>query len=213
MIDLKNIKNIILDLGRVILEIHLEKTIIAFKEFGIPQIDDLDIVFARYPFFYHFEIGTIRPEQFISEIRKASGNNIPDHVIADAWNAMIGGFIDGSIDTIMKLKLKYRVFLLSNTNAMHEIVYNNHLKKDHGIANLSELFEKVYYSHTLHMSKPDIKIFEYVLKDSNLVPEETLFVDDLLIHIENAAKLGIQTYQLVPPLQIKDIFFQVTENL
>lgn len=212
MIDLKNIKNIILDLGRVILDIHLERTITAFKEFGIPDINDLDIVFSRYPFFYQFEIGKITPQQFISEIRKATGNNLPDHVIADAWNAMIGGFTSGAIETIIKLKSKFRVFLLSNTNAMHEIVYNNRLKKDYGISNLSELFEKVYYSHTVHLSKPDPEIFEYVLKDSNLVPEETLFVDDILIHTENAAKLGIQTFHLEPPLKISDLFIQVTES-
>lgn len=212
MVNLKNIKNIILDLGRVILDIHLEKTITAFKEFGIPEIHDLDIVFSRYKFFYQFEVGSISPQQFISEIRKTTGNNLPDHIIADAWNAMIGRFINGSIDTIIKLKSKYRMFLLSNTNAMHEEVYNNRLKEDHGIENLSELFEKVYYSHTIHLSKPDPKIFEYVLKDSNLIPEETLFVDDILIHTENASKLGIHTFHLEPPLKISDIFVQVTEG-
>ena len=103
MIDLKNIKNIILDLGKVILDIHLEKTITAFKEFGIPEIDDLDIVFARYQFFYQFEIGKISPEQFLSEIRKTTGNNLPDHIILNAWNAMIGGFSPGAIETIIKL--------------------------------------------------------------------------------------------------------------
>ena len=212
MIDLKNIKNIILDLGKVILDIHLEKTINAFKEFGIPEIDDLDIVFSRYPFFYQLETGTISPEKFLSEIRRVTGNNLPDKTIADAWNAMIGGFTNGAIGTIIKLKPKYRLFLLSNTNAMHEVEYNNRLKIDYGISNLSELFEKVYYSHTVHISKPDHKIFEYVLKDSNLVPEETLFIDDILIHIESAAELGIKTFHLKPPLKFSDLFVQVTGN-
>lgn len=212
MIDLKNIKNIILDLGKVILEIHLEKTINAFKEFGIPEIDDLDIVFSRYPFFYQFEIGKISPQQFLSEVRKVTGNKLPDKTIADAWNAMIGGFFKGSIGTIRKLQSQFRMFLLSNTNAMHEEVYNKRLKEDHGILNLNELFEKVYYSHDIHLSKPDPRIFEYVLKDSDLVPEETLFVDDILIHLESAAKLGIQTFHLKPPLKINDIFVQVTGN-
>jgi len=212
MIDLKNIKNIILDLGKVILEIHLEKTINAFKEFGIPEIDDLDIVFSRYPFFYQFEIGEISPQQFFSEIRKVTRSELPDKTIADAWNAMIGGFFEGSIDTIRKLKPHFRMFLLSNTNAMHEEVYNKRLKEDHGISNLNELFEKVYYSHDIHLSKPDPMIFEHVLEDSGLVPEETLFVDDILIHLESAAKLGIQTFHLKPPLKISDIFVQVTES-
>jgi len=70
MIDLKNIKNIILDLGRVILEINLDNTINTFKEFGFPHLEELDIVFSKFPFFRQFELGLISPEQFISEVRK-----------------------------------------------------------------------------------------------------------------------------------------------
>ena len=104
------------------------------------------------------------------------------------------------------------MFLLSNTNIMHEAVYNNRLKEDYGIPSLSELFEKVYYSHDIHLSKPDTRTFEYVLEDSGLIPAETLFVDDILIHLESAAKLGIQTYHLEPPLKLSDVFISTTED-
>lgn len=206
MIDLKNIKNIILDLGRVILEINLDNTINTFKEFGFPQIDELDIVFSKFPFFRQFELGLISSEQFISEVRKISGKVPSDEVIKEAWNSMIGGYFKGSIPLIQRLGKKYRMFLLSNTNAIHEKEYNNRLKKDHGIENLSELFEKAYYSHDLHLSKPDPEIFKYVLNHHGLVAEETLFVDDILIHIESASKLGIKTFHLESPLKFTDIF-------
>jgi FMN phosphatase YigB (HAD superfamily) len=206
MIDLKNIKNIILDLGKVILEINLDKTIYTFKEFGFPHFDEEDIVFTTYPFFRQFELGLISPEQFISEVRKIKDNVLPSDVIKEAWNAMIGGYFEGSIPLVQRLSKKYRMFLLSNTNAIHEKEYNNRLKKDYGIANLSELFEKAYYSHDLHLSKPDPEIFKYVLNHNGLIPEETLFVDDILIHIESAAKLGIRTFHLEYPLKFTEIF-------
>jgi glucose-1-phosphatase len=206
MINLKNIKNIILDLGKVILEINLDKTIEPFREFGFPHMDEQDIVLSKYPFFNQFELGLISPDQFISEIRKITGNVLPGEVIKEVWNAMIGGYFEGSIPLIQRLGEKYRMFLLSNTNAIHEMKYNNCLKKDHGIENLSELFEKAYYSHDLHLSKPDPEIFKYVLNNNNLVPEETLFIDDILIHIESAAKLGIRTFHLEYPLKLTDIF-------
>jgi len=206
MINLKNIKNIILDLGKVILEINLDKTIEPFREFGFPHMDEQDIVLSKYPFFNQFELGLISPDQFISEIRKITGNVLPGVVIKEVWNAMIGGYFEGSIPLIQRLGEKYRMFLLSNTNAIHEMKYNNRLKKDHGIENLSELFEKAYYSHDLHLSKPDPEIFKYVLNNNNLVPEETLFIDDILIHIESAAKLGIRTFHLEYPLKLTDIF-------
>lgn len=206
MIDSKNIKNIILDLGKVILEINLDSTINAFREFGFPHMDELDIIFSRFPFFRQFELGLISPKQFISEIRKTTGNSVPNEIIEKAWNSMIGGFFEGTIPLIQKLGKKYRMFLLSNTNATHEKEYNDRLKKDHGIENLSLLFEKVYYSHDLHLSKPDPEIFKYVLNQNGLVPEETLFVDDIKVHTDSASKLGIRTFQLEYPLKFTDIF-------
>jgi HAD superfamily hydrolase (TIGR01509 family) len=205
MIDLKNIKNIILDLGRVILKINLDNTIIAFKEFGFPQLDELDIVFSRYPFFMQFELGLISAEQFISDISKTTGNNLSDESILEAWNSMIGEYYEDTIPLIQQLGKKYRMFLLSNTNELHEKEYNNRLKKDYGIANLSVIFEKVYYSHTLHLSKPDPLIFKFVMNENQLVAGETLFIDDILVHIESAAKLGIRTFHLKDPLKLTDV--------
>ena len=205
MIDLINIKNIILDLGRVILKINLDNTIIAFKEFGFPQLDELDIVFSRYPFFMQFELGLISAEQFISDISKTTGNNLSDESILEAWNSMIGEYYEDTIPLIQQLSKKYRMFLLSNTNELHEKEYNNRLKKDYGIANLSVIFEKVYYSHTLHLSKPDPLIFKFVLNENQLVAGETLFIDDILVHIESAAKLGIRTFHLKYPLKLTDV--------
>jgi putative hydrolase of the HAD superfamily len=205
MIDLKNIKNIILDLGRVILKINMDNTIIAFKEFGFPQLDELDIVFSRYPFFMQFELGLISAEQFISDINKTTGNNLSDESILEAWNSMIGEYYEDTIPLIQQLGKKYRMFLLSNTNELHENEYNNRLKKDYGIANLSVIFEKVYYSHTLHLSKPDPLIFKFVMNENQLVAGETLFIDDILVHIESAAKLGIRTFHLKDPLKLTNV--------
>ena len=204
--DLTDIKNIILDLGRVILTIDLENTIDSFKEFGFPQLDELDIVFSRYPFFRQFELGLITQKQFLSGIREASGKKLTDNTIKIAWNSMIGGYIEGTVPLVRRLGRKYRMFLLSNTNSIHEREYNLRLKHDHGIENLSFIFEKVYYSHALHLSKPDPEIFKYVLNDSQLKPGETLYIDDIRVHIESAAKLGIRGIHLDPPLKLTDIF-------
>lgn len=206
MIDLNNIKNIILDLGKVFLKINLDNTINAFKEFGFPQIDEFDIMFSRYPFFRHFELGLISPGQFISEIRKTTNNKISDESILEAWNSMIGEYYEGTIPLIQQLGKKYRMFLLSNTNEIHEKEYNKRLKEDYGIDDLSLIFEKVYYSHTLHLSKPDPVIYKYVLDDNKIAPDETLFIDDILINIESAAKLGIRIFHLDDPLKLTDIF-------
>ena len=206
MIDLTNIKNIILDLGGVILDLDFESSINEFKKLGITGIVDLYQIPEEYPFFKQFEKGMISPDQLRGEIRNATGNNLSDEEIDYAWNIISVGFSKESIDTVLKLNQQFRLFLLSNTNAIHEIYYNNQLHEEHGIKNLTEIFEKVYYSHDLHMRKPDAEIFEFVLHDSQLISEETLFVDDTLVHIETASSLGIKTYHLAPPQRIEKVF-------
>jgi FMN phosphatase YigB (HAD superfamily) len=206
MIDLRNIKNIILDLGGVILDLDFESSINEFEKLGITGIVDLYQIPDRHLFFKQFELGLISPGQLREEIRKATGNNLSDDAINRAWNIVSAGFTKESIETVIKLNRRFRLFLLSNTNAIHEVYYNNQLYEAHGIKNLADIFEKVYYSHHLHMRKPDPEIFEHVLQDSHLIPEETLFVDDTIVHLESASRLGIKTYHLAPPQRIEEIF-------
>jgi FMN phosphatase YigB (HAD superfamily) len=204
-IDITGIRNVILDLGGVILELDVERTIRAFHNLGFPSLQSSDIILSKYPFFLEFEIGKITPGQFIEKIKKVSGDHISDAKVLEAWNAMILGFATDSIELLMELRGRYRLFLLSNTNAIHEVVYNRMLKQQHGIENLDRIFEKVYYSHRLKMRKPDPGIFRHVLYDSRLLPGESLYVDDTLVHVEMARSLGIRAHRLVPPERITDI--------
>ncbi len=143
--------------------------------------------------FFRFETGKITDEQFRDGLRSLLGKDIPDIRIDDAWNAMIGGFQKEKIDIITSLQPDYRTFLLSNTNSMHQPVFENILKDLHGIR-MDELFEKVYYSHKLGLGKPDPEIFKFVLKDNTLEARETLYLDDTQKHLDSAKKLGIRTF-------------------
>jgi len=107
---------------------------------------------------------------------------------------------------LKELKKHFNTYLLSNTNEIHFIFYTNLLYKTFKIKNLSELFLKEYYSHIIGMRKPDIKFYELVLNENNLIPSETLFIDDTAINIEIADKTGINTYLLQKNETICNIF-------
>jgi putative hydrolase of the HAD superfamily len=205
MIDTKNIKNLILDLGGVILELDVEATVLAFEALGFPRLENYDIILSKYPFFLEFETGRITREEFLAKVVKASGDHITEEAVLDAWNAMIRGFKKENVDRLLELRSKHRLFLLSNTNAIHEVLYNEQLKQEHGIENLDRIFEKVYYSHDLKMRKPDVEIFKYVLSDAGLQPGESLYVDDTLEHVESARSLGIHAHHLAPPQRLTEI--------
>jgi putative hydrolase of the HAD superfamily len=205
MIDTKGTRNIILDLGGVILELDVNRTIRAFHALGFPPLQSADIILSRYPFFLEFETGEISPENFIDRVLEISGNHASTDRVLDAWNAMILGFRKETIELLLRLRREFRLFLLSNTNAIHEITYNRQLREDHGIPNLRDLFEKVYYSHELKLRKPDAQIFRFLLQDAELEAGECLYIDDTLDHIESARTLGIRSYHLAPPGRLTEV--------
>ena len=94
---------------------------------------------------------------------------------------------------------------MSNTNAIHFPVYNKQIQESYKLNDLSALFEKAYYSYRLGLRKPDKEIFELVLKENNLKPEETLFIDDSPQHINTAANLGMNTVLFQPPLKLQEV--------
>lgn len=196
MVDLKNIKNLIFDLGGVILDIDIDRTIRGFRKAGLQHIGPEVIVSSTYPFFEQYETGMISTVVFRNELRRITLDHLTDDEIDAIWNALLVGFDPAKIELLKRLHSEYRTFLLSNTNAMHEVAYNKILKESTGVENLKLLFEEVFYSHTVHLRKPDPEIFEYVLKKTCLVPGETLFIDDSEINIESAARFGIKTYHL-----------------
>jgi len=205
MIDLRNIKNIIFDLGGVILNIDYQLTIDAFKKLSLNNFDQFYSQFTQNDLLIAMEKGEITPQEFRIQLRKYISKPVSDIMIDNAWNAMLLDFPPERIVLLQMLKNKYRTFLLSNTNSIHLDFYSNLLNQKFDLQNLSHLFEKEYYSHELKMKKPDSEIFEYVLRENDLIPSETLFIDDTSIHVESAIKLGINGYLLKKGESITDI--------
>ena len=120
----------------------------------------------------------IAPSEFRDRIRESSTLPLSDMQIDDAWNAMLIDLPEENISFLKSLKNKYRIFLLSNTNEIHEQAFTALIQKKFGENVLEKVFEKIYFSHRLKLRKPDLSIFNYVLNENNLAAEETLFVDD-----------------------------------
>jgi glucose-1-phosphatase len=114
------------------------------------------------------------------------------------------------IDLLLELGKQYRIFLFSNTNAIHLKRFNEIVEHSFTIPSLDSLFEQSYYSHLISKRKPDPLAFKLILDQNNLNKEETLFIDDSIQHIESAQKIGIKTLHLQPPLTINQIFKDAT---
>lgn len=191
-----NTKNIIFDLGGVLLNLNSQNTVNAFKKIGVSNFDELYSQAKQIRLFDDFEIGAITSTQFRDGIRALSGKNLPDEDIDFAWNAMLMDLPEERLKMLDKLWYNYRLFLLSNTNEIHIAAYSQYLQKTFGFPSLSHLFEKEYFSYKIAKRKPDAETFEYVLKENNLLAKETLFIDDSLQHTQGASNCGIQAVWL-----------------
>lgn len=204
--DLNGVRNIIFDLGKVILNLDFNASILAFQKLGLDK-DVLDRKQAYAdPVFYQLEIGEISPVVFRNRVRLILNNpNASDNQIDDAWYAMIRDIPAERVKTLQRLKEKYRIFLFSNTNAIHIGRLLPEFKNEHGI-DFPSLFEKDFYSHEIHARKPDLVAFRKVIELAKVDPVETLFVDDLEKNILAAREAGLKTFWLQDGLELAQLF-------
>ncbi|WP_256009531.1 HAD family hydrolase [Desertivirga xinjiangensis] len=189
------IKNIIFDYGNVIFNIDFNKTQHSFTELGIKNVERFFAHAGHDPIFNEFEKGNISSAEFRDGVRRISGEpGLTDDQIDNAWNTLLIGVPPVNHEILLKAKKQYRTFLLSNINEIHMDYINDYLNREYHIESNDVFFEKVYYSHLIRMRKPDREIFEFVARDSNLIPEETLYIDDSPQHLKTAQEMGFNTY-------------------
>jgi FMN phosphatase YigB (HAD superfamily) len=202
---MQNIKNIIFDYGNVIFLLDFQKLKDGWRSLSIDDPDKFFSHGVQESIFDDFDRGLASEAKFRDFIRQKIGNpDLTDEEIDVAWNSLLLGVDKGTHEVLAELNKKYRTFLLSNINPIHYGYIMNYLKKEFGFENNDHLFEKTYYSHFVGIRKPDPAIFEKVLNENDLKPEETLFIDDIAANLEPAKALGIQTFLMKAPDTIQD---------
>lgn len=185
------VKNIIFDLGGVIIDIDYNLAAKAFKDLGIVDFDNFYSKAKQSTLFDDFEKGFISNEDFRMQLRSYLPSSITDLQIDNAWNAMLLGIPASRIDFIQQIAAKYRIFLLSNTNRIHIEAFTIYNDEKFGNGYFESIFEYCYFSSDIGMRKPDAEIFEFVLSENGLLKEETIFIDDSIQHIDGALKIGL----------------------
>ena len=205
MLELTGVKNIIFDLGGVILNIDYGQTANAFKKIGVTNFDEIYSQAKQGQVFDKLETGKLSIEEF-SNYMKEFVPSLKSIDIDKAWNAMLLDLPVQRIDLLKELKKGYRLFLLSNTNEIHIKAFRKMIKSSYGEYILDDIFEQQYYSSEIGMRKPNVDCFQYVLDQNGLEPSETLFIDDSMQHVEGARKLKIKAYHLKQEEDITTLF-------
>lgn len=191
---MEGIKNLIIDFGGVIINLTRNRCIEAFESLGVANVRESVVNnYQHKDLFMQVEIGSITPAEFRDGIRHLTQQPLTDQQIDTAWIAMLDDVPDYKLDLLLDLQKRYNTMLLSNTNEIHWdwsertcFSYKGH--------HAADFFNKIYLSYQLHMLKPNADIFEFVLQDAAICPEETLFIDDAVPNCRAAELLGIRTY-------------------
>ena len=195
ILSLMNYKNIIFDLGNVLVKLDEAATMRAFEALGWPKKDHIREYAEGQRLFQAMGVGQMSNKQFFDAFRATTHSNVTDRQITDATNAMLLYIPEEKKRKLLQLREKgHRVFLLSNTIDLHwQYCKNNLFPMDqYGV---DDYFEKTFLSQEMHMKKPDDEIFQQVVKEAAMDPGATLFIDDLEVNCEAAERNGIHTFQ------------------
>jgi len=190
-------KTIIFDFGGVLLNLNMQNCIDAFSRLGYNKIDELIDHYKQKGVFLDFEEGKITTDVFFTELQKIVGLQTSIESLKDAYLSFLGDLPQYKLDLILKLRKKYNVYMLSNIN---QFIFE-YCKKTYFETNnfaFEDYFDKAYLSYEMGVCKPDKLIFEKMIADSGIIPNQCLFLDDGIKNIETAKSLGFNAYFVRP---------------
>lgn len=187
------IKNIVFDLGGVIADIDQDAALASFRRLGVPNIESYLDPYEQKGIFKMVETGELGVDDFINAINTIVGHKIEPIEIYCAWQSFIKGVKVEKLQFINKLNKHYMVYLLSNTNPF-VMQWAESIDFSEDNIPMQFYFDRMFLSYEMGLTKPDKRIFEKMIEQTEMRPEETLFIDDSQANIETARKLGFQTY-------------------
>jgi len=193
--DLSGVKNIVFDMGGVIITLERAEAVRRFEEAGLKTAEELLDPYHQKGIFLDLEDGRLSREEFYEAVRKEADTYISDEAIDYGWLGFLKDVPETKLKMLEDLREKgYNLYLLSNTNpiVMSWVFSPAFSQKGKGI---DKYFDKLYLSYQIGCTKPDPRIFEFMLDDSGMIPAETLFIDDGKANVEMGNTLGMKTFQ------------------
>lgn len=190
------IKNIAFDFGGVIVDLDREQAVQAFIRLGLKDADRILDKYHQTGIFQELEEGKLSEEAYREKLSALCGRTLTREEVRQAWMGFVRGMDLHKLDYIEQLRQRgYRTYLLSNTNPYLMDYWARTPRFTPSGKSIDMYFDKLYLSFEMRCMKPNAEIFRLMLKDAQIYPEETLFVDDSTTNIEAGKAFGMHTFQ------------------
>ena len=198
------VQNIVFDFGNVLFDLQLGAFEAEMKVLWGEHFAAAKEKLLRERVFELYETGGLSSPEFVEKIAQAAAIKLEPEQVISAWNAIFIEMPRRRFELLLRLRQRYKVFLLSNINDLHERWIADYMQREHGFDDYESLhFDGVYFSHLIRLRKPTREAFEYVLADAEILPEQTVFFDDLPENVETAKQVGIQGIWHEPGTEIE----------
>ena len=191
---LKGIRNIVFDLGGVLITLDRSEAVNRFKEMGLENAEELLNAYHQNGIFLELEEGKLSQEEFYEAVRKEAGKFVAKETIDDGWMGFMKEVPEYKMVMLEELRRKgYRLYLLSNTNpVIMDWAYSQAFSPQG--KSVDKYFDKLYLSYQIGCTKPHPEIFRFMFDDSGIIPSESLFIDDGAANVEMGKQLGMKVY-------------------
>ena len=188
------IKNLIFDLGGVIITLAPEEALRRFKSLGLENAEEQMDAYTQMGIFGQLEEGKISAEAFREELSRQVGREVTYDECRHAWLGYVKEVPQRNLDALLRLRSEgYRIILLSNTNPYMMSWVRSTEFDGHGHS-IDYYMDACYLSYQLGVMKPDTEFFHRVLMTEKIMASETLFIDDGPRNVATASQMGIRTY-------------------
>lgn len=188
------IKNLIFDLGGVIITLAPEEALRRFKNLGLENAEEQMDIYTQTGIFGQLEEGKISAEKFREELSRQVGREVTYDECRHAWLGYVKEVPQRNLDVLQRLRSEgYRLILLSNTNPFMMSWVRSPEFDGHGHS-IDYYMDACYLSYQLGVMKPSTQFFHEVLMAEKIMASESLFLDDGARNVATASQMGMRTY-------------------
>ena len=177
------------DLGNTVIKLAYERVLENICKDATVSRDEMVELFEKPGSYRDLERGAITFAEFHDFLRDRGGYRGSMHELRNVWSDFFDGPMSGMEEVLERVRQRYRVAFLSNSNEVHAEVIPRQF------AALFRKDDRFIFSHRFQCAKPDPDLFQRALEVVGAQPQQTVFVDDLLENVLAARSLGLRAFQ------------------